>query len=1203
MYLLYDVLQLRKSSLGNTFLIKRQHWKDTSDDIASLTLEKLQDAASQIAAGQNIEDPLIRRLQRNIVTIGLHVPGSFAQKLIMRSEIRGIIVRYGMPAFWMTINPSDLQSPLVLTLAGCPLSEEDSAASNSAIRRAVATSNPVAVAEFFHHVCEAVLHGLLSGNDDTEGVLGDISNYFGVVESNGRGMLHLHALLWVRGNLAFANLRDRLLNDTEFSARLIRYLERIIIQSIDQAIQDDAETNPPSNPPSAKESESDDSFLTRLHYDSNAVARKKQMHSRQHLATCFKYRQSGAGKNICRFGMPRALVPLSMVDELGIIHLARNHPWVNPWNPAIASCVRSNQDISWIPTVSKSLSLIYYITNYATKDDVSPWQIVAKAALLKQTIEKAKAADPPTAADLRLQGKGMDKFALRCFNTLAHDREVSGVQVASTLLQLPTHYTVNYNFVCVNLWWLRRYVRSIIQPSSANSLDSNPMGDEPCAYETGGTAPASIFDNYRWRGPLLAPLCLFEYCMLVRTRNLRDAMLDDVNFEPEHPRYATHVQRLARMHSQVSTVTFNGQLSECQVAEDAVPGGHPKTEAIVNDLAELLLGLFVPWKHISPLFIRYATQINPCMQVWTTVEPTLAPHIRDYARNIELLRKSKEDCQADAKSRTSANHHASHLFDNDVEDTALADIASDAEEHTQDFCHQNESFNAETLIAAYHSISKIWQRQATIVARRIPSLLTGITPSRTSLFQNLRPLDIFHSVEYETSGLRSLPQSKLQDWELSLKGLAKSDNNENTARASIAAEYEMGDFNETEDAVLQPLLTTSDLCPIRDDHRSRIGHSPTGASLTSIISESIPMNHKQQMVVRKVLSQALAWDNSDNSSSRRTQTRLCVMGEGGTGKSQVIKAIVAGMDLIDRKHEVILMAPTGAAADNIGGNTYHTSLGISIDRSRTASSTTTRIKRLWARKTIMIVDEISMMDLTMISLIDNHCKIAKSHDRNSIDFFGGLPIIIFIGDFFQFPPVSGPALWKEPRSNKDEDQKGQLLWHQFKQVIILDEQMRQSEDAPFRALLSRARSGSLTGNDLSVLNSKAIISLISPQLEGATIIVKLNSLRHQLNRIQMENFARFRHQRIFIFPALHTRTRSTSPSNLRLHADDLLQQPDQGTKIPFPGLFLYTLGMPAMILSNICTLLGQVNGATGAATGIVVDPTGTLLSVHASKQT
>ncbi|KAH7108788.1 hypothetical protein EDB81DRAFT_609597, partial [Dactylonectria macrodidyma] len=61
--------------------------------------------------------------------------------------------------------------------------------------------------------------------------------------------------------------------------------------------------------------------------------------------------------------------------------------------------------------------------------------------------------------------------------------------------------------------------------------------------------------------------------------------------------------------------------------------------------------------------------------------------------------------------------------------------------------------------------------------------------------------------------------------------------------------------------------------------------------------------------------------------SRRDQMLLYVGGEGGTGKSRVIKAIVAGMDLMMRKHEVILMAPTGAAADNISGNTYHTSLG------------------------------------------------------------------------------------------------------------------------------------------------------------------------------------------------------------------------------------------------------------------------------------
>lgn len=47
-----------------------------------------------------------------------------------------------------------------------------------------------------------------------------------------------------------------------------------------------------------------------------------------------------------------------------------------------------------------------------------------------------------------------------------------------------------------------------------------------------------------------------------------------------------------------------------------------------------------------------------------------------------------------------------------------------------------------------------------------------------------------------------------------------------------------------------------------------------------------------------------------------------------------MKAIVAGIKLVGRKEEVVLIAPTGAAANNIGGNTYYISLGISIDRSR-----------------------------------------------------------------------------------------------------------------------------------------------------------------------------------------------------------------------------------------------------------------------------
>jgi uncharacterized membrane protein len=69
-------------------------------------------------------------------------------------------------------------------------------------------SDLVAVARFFHLMCKAILNGLLWGKSSKLIMLGDILIYFGVVESNGCGMLHLHMLIWVRGNLSFAHLCD-----------------------------------------------------------------------------------------------------------------------------------------------------------------------------------------------------------------------------------------------------------------------------------------------------------------------------------------------------------------------------------------------------------------------------------------------------------------------------------------------------------------------------------------------------------------------------------------------------------------------------------------------------------------------------------------------------------------------------------------------------------------------------------------------------------------------------------------------------------------------------------------------------------------------------------------------------------------------------------------------------------------------------------
>jgi hypothetical protein len=248
----------------------------------------------------------------------------------------------------------------------------------------------------------------------------------------------------------------------------------------------------------------------------------------------------------------------------------------------------------------------------------------------------------------------------------------------------------------------------------------------------------------------------------------------------------------------------------------------------------------------------------------------------------------------------------------------------------------------------------------------------------------------------------------LQSWQSQLKGIAKLHDAASLGHGAQTSGVD--DFNcDFKDAMLEPVLTTLDMMPNIDDSRSLVGNNPTGMSLTCLISKHIPLNEKQQLVVHRILSKALTWGDGPYHFSEDRQILLYIGGEGGVGKSRIVKGIVGGMDLINRKDEIILMAPTGAAANNIGGNTYHTSLGISINRSQT-SMATSRVRKLWSHKIIMLIDEVSMMDLGIISVIDNQCKIVRSLDRNSTNLFGGLPIVIFIGDFFQHPPVRGTPL-------------------------------------------------------------------------------------------------------------------------------------------------------------------------------------------------
>ena len=81
-----------------------------------------------------------------------------------------------MTAFWITIDASYLQNPLLIILAGGQYSSDSFPIAAAATRQAVATSNLAAVAQFSHHTCKAIQGILLATNSGGTRILGDVLN-------------------------------------------------------------------------------------------------------------------------------------------------------------------------------------------------------------------------------------------------------------------------------------------------------------------------------------------------------------------------------------------------------------------------------------------------------------------------------------------------------------------------------------------------------------------------------------------------------------------------------------------------------------------------------------------------------------------------------------------------------------------------------------------------------------------------------------------------------------------------------------------------------------------------------------------------------------------------------------------------------------------------------------------------------------------
>src|SRR3989344_5748207 len=130
----------------------------------------------------------------------------------------------------------------------------------------------------------------------------------------------------------------------------------------------------------------------------------------------------------------------------------------------------------------------------------------------------------------------------------------------------------------------------------------------------------------------------------------------------------------------------------------------------------------------------------------------------------------------------------------------------------------------------------------------------------------------------------------------------------------------------------------------------------------------------------------------------KTGLNVFLTGEPGSGKTHTINRYAAW--LRERGIEPAVTASTGIAATHVGGMTIHSWSGIGIKRGMTDYD----IEMIMSGAKVLVVDEISMLDAETLSSVDRVLRTLRRRALMPEQPFGGLQIV-FVGDFFQLPPV------------------------------------------------------------------------------------------------------------------------------------------------------------------------------------------------------
>lgn len=251
-----------------------------------------------------------------------------------------------------------------------------------------------------------------------------------------------------------------------------------------------------------------------------------------------------------------------------------------------------------------------------------------------------------------------------------------------------------------------------------------------------------------------------------------------------------------------------------------------------------------------------------------------------------------------------------------------------------------------------------------------------------------------------------------------------------------------------------------------------------------------------------------------------TRRSVFLTGKAGTGKSTFLRHITA-----TTTKNFVVLAPTGIAAVNVGGQTIHSFFKLPLKpllpddvefapgRLRKRMKYSGRFIKLLNKLDLIIIDEISMVRADIIDFID---KLLRHYCHNQREPFAGKQML-FVGDLFQLEPVVTSDM--RMMLNKHYPNPYFFSARAFMETPLVSIELRKvyrQDDDEFIAMLDRIRMGTLTPADRAAINSRVTPAAESSRPQGTSdsasgkMVMTLASRRDTVEAINEDRLKRIR---------------------------------------------------------------------------------------------